>query len=118
MQNPTDANTDPAAYSKHGYCLYRDVLDAEAITAARRELDACIGNMPARMVVYKDGDHKEGAARPEQPPRRCLRSLVGVLMCHEMLPFVDRRKDMSFHSHHILAFPERAHRRRSAGYLR
>ncbi len=65
MQNPTDANTDPAAYSKHGYCLYRDVLDAEAITAARRELDACIGNMPARMVVYKDGDHKEVAARPE-----------------------------------------------------
>jgi ectoine hydroxylase-related dioxygenase (phytanoyl-CoA dioxygenase family) len=65
MTNPSETNLDPAVFSQHGYCLFRDVLGAEEIEAARNELDSCIRNMPARMVVYKDGDNKEVDGRPE-----------------------------------------------------
>ena len=58
-------NTDPLKYSEHGYCLFPDILDTAEIDAARRELDACIGNMPKRIMVYKDGVHQEVDARPE-----------------------------------------------------
>jgi len=57
-------NTDPLKYSEHGYCLFPDILDTAEIDAARRELDACIGNMPKRIMVYKDGVHQEVDARP------------------------------------------------------
>ena len=58
-------NADPAAYAAEGYCLFRKVLNTGEITAARVELDAMLGNLPVRQVVYKDGEHQEIDARPE-----------------------------------------------------
>ena len=61
----TTTNTRPNDYPTHGYCLFRDVLSVAEIAAARTHLDALIRNMPETVVVYKDGEHKEVAARPE-----------------------------------------------------
>ena len=58
-------NADPAAYAAEVYCLFRKVLNTGEITAARVELDAMLGNLPVRQVVYKDGEHQEIDARPE-----------------------------------------------------
>lgn len=58
-------NADPAQYSAEGFCLFTDVLNAEEIAATRQDLDNLIQEMPERMVVYKDGEHKEVDARPE-----------------------------------------------------
>lgn len=58
-------NENPATFDKDGYCLFRDVLSPEEITAARTELDTAIGDMPERVTVYKDGAQREVEARPE-----------------------------------------------------
>ncbi|NIP94025.1 MAG: phytanoyl-CoA dioxygenase family protein [Akkermansiaceae bacterium] len=58
-------NTDPGLYDAEGYCLFEDVLNAGEIGAVRADLEALIRGMPETMVVYKDGEHKEVAARPE-----------------------------------------------------
>ena len=58
-------NSDPTAYAAEGYCLLRKVLNTKEIAAARVELDAMLANLPARQVVYKDGEHQEVDARPE-----------------------------------------------------
>ena len=58
-------NSDPTCYADEGYCLFRDVLNGQDITAARAELDRMLANLPERQVVYKDGENKEVDARPE-----------------------------------------------------
>ncbi len=58
-------NTKPQEYSQEGYCLFESVLSPKEIHCIRKELDANIASMPERMTVYKDGEHKELAARPE-----------------------------------------------------
>lgn len=58
-------NTEPERYAGEGYCLFRDVLSTDEIESARAELARSIADMPERLVVYKDGAHKEVAARPE-----------------------------------------------------
>ncbi len=58
-------NTKPSAYETEGYCLFREVLTAGEISALRADLAELIRDMPETMVVYKDGEHKEVAARPE-----------------------------------------------------
>ncbi|MEM7473938.1 MAG: phytanoyl-CoA dioxygenase family protein [Planctomycetota bacterium] len=59
------ANLDPSRYQDEGYCLFPKVISAAEIQQAREELDRNIAEMPDRMVVYKDGEHKEVASRPE-----------------------------------------------------
>lgn len=58
-------NESPADYNGAGYCLFRDVLTEDEIIAVRADLDALVREMPDKMVVYKDGEHKEVDARPE-----------------------------------------------------
>jgi len=58
-------NVTPSNYNAEGYCVYTGVLNAEEISAVRIELDAILANLPARQVVYKDGEHQEVDARPE-----------------------------------------------------
>ena len=58
-------NTDPATYTAAGYCLFRGVLSEDEIAGAREALDTMLAEMPARQVVYKDGEHQEVDARPE-----------------------------------------------------
>lgn len=65
MPEESPVNEQPELYAGSGYCLFRDVLTPDEIAAVQTELDATIDSMPARMVVYKDGDHKEVDARPE-----------------------------------------------------
>lgn len=55
----------PADYRNAGYCLFRDVLNPNEIAAVRSNLEELVRDMPARMVVYKDGEHKEVDSRPE-----------------------------------------------------
>ncbi|MEM7558646.1 MAG: phytanoyl-CoA dioxygenase family protein [Planctomycetota bacterium] len=62
---PATPNADPQQYSQEGYCLFEAVLLPHEIQCVRKELDASIASMPERMTVYKDGEHKEVAARPE-----------------------------------------------------
>jgi ectoine hydroxylase-related dioxygenase (phytanoyl-CoA dioxygenase family) len=59
------ANTDAAEYKAAGYCLFEGVLRSEEMDAVRTHLDQLVREMPETMVVYKDGEHKEVAARPE-----------------------------------------------------
>lgn len=65
MSNPIKMTVSSELYADNGYCLFRGVLTADEIAAARAELDATIQAMPDRMVVYKDGIHKEVDSRPE-----------------------------------------------------
>ncbi len=58
-------NTNPSRYAEEGYCLFRDVLNREDVESARAHLDAMLSCLPARQVVYKDGEHQEVDARPE-----------------------------------------------------
>lgn len=81
MSRSDQTNADPTGYSKHGYCLFRDVLTAQEIDAARHELDTCIRNMPDRMVVYKDGEHKEVAARPEYLTEPHVKNAFWLQLC-------------------------------------
>lgn len=81
MQRPEPANTDPKSYQRDGYCLFRDVLTSQEIGAARDELNRCIASMPERMVVYKDGDHKEVAARPEYLTEPHAKNEFWLQMC-------------------------------------
>ena len=62
---PISPNTDPDRYPDEGFCLFRDVLNEEEIMTARTELDAMLASLPERQMVYKDGENKEVAARPE-----------------------------------------------------
>jgi ectoine hydroxylase-related dioxygenase (phytanoyl-CoA dioxygenase family) len=59
------ANTDAAEYKAAGYCLFEGVLHSEEMDAVRTQLDQLVREMPETMVVYKDGERKEVAARPE-----------------------------------------------------
>jgi ectoine hydroxylase-related dioxygenase (phytanoyl-CoA dioxygenase family) len=58
-------NTDPDDFQAAGFCLFEEVLQAEEIAGVRADLDELVRDMPDTMVVYKDGEHKEVAARPE-----------------------------------------------------
>ena len=58
-------NTDPDDFQAVGFCLFEEVLQAEEIAGVRADLDELVRDMPDTMVVYKDGEHKEVAARPE-----------------------------------------------------
>ena len=62
MKSP---NTDPKTYRAEGYCLFHDVLNTTEILDVRAHLDELIADMPEKMTVYKDGEHKEVDARPE-----------------------------------------------------
>ena len=59
------ANTDVAEYKTAGYCLFEGVLRSEEMDEVRTHLDQLVREIPETMVVYKDGEHKEVAARPE-----------------------------------------------------
>ena len=61
----SNTNEAPAGYKGAGYCLFRDVLTEDEISAVRADLDALVRDMPDKMVVYNDGEHKEVDARPE-----------------------------------------------------
>lgn len=65
MSESQNINATPEEYSDDGYCLFHDILTADEVESVRKELDKTIQNMPERMVVYKDGEHKEVDARPE-----------------------------------------------------
>ncbi|MDA7914785.1 phytanoyl-CoA dioxygenase family protein [bacterium] len=58
-------NYDPSQYDSLGYCVFREVLDADAVAAAQQDLGRVLQAMPARMMVYKDGEHVEADGRPE-----------------------------------------------------
>lgn len=58
-------NTNPADYQTHGYCVFQHVLSENEILATRSNLDLLIREMPEKMLVYKDGQNKEVAGRPE-----------------------------------------------------
>lgn len=58
-------NYDASQYDSLGYCVFREVLDADAVTAAQQHLGRVLQAMPARMMVYKDGEHVEADGRPE-----------------------------------------------------
>ena len=58
-------NIDSGRYSAEGFCLFRDVLNEADIAETRAELDTMLADLPERQVVYKDGEDKEVAARPE-----------------------------------------------------
>lgn len=58
-------NTDPTRYTDEGYCVFTGVLAEQQVSAAREELTRSIAALPERLVVYKDGEHKEVASRPE-----------------------------------------------------
>ena len=52
-------------YDSEGYSLFHDVLKPDEVAIVNQRLDELIDGMPERMVVYKDGEHKEVNARPE-----------------------------------------------------
>ena len=58
-------NQDPSQYSPLGYCVFREVLDADAVRAVQQDLGHVLQAMPAKMMVYKDGEHIEADSRPE-----------------------------------------------------
>lgn len=62
MSGPSISAAD---YQASGYCLFEEILNAGEILAVRAQLDELVSGMPETMVVYKDGEHKEVAARPE-----------------------------------------------------
>ena len=52
-------NTNAKQFRTEGYCLFEDVLSTEEIGSIRRELDDAISKLPAKQIVYKDGEDKE-----------------------------------------------------------
>jgi phytanoyl-CoA hydroxylase len=58
-------NQDPSQYDSLGYCVFREVLDAEVVASVKQDLEQVLHAMPAKMTVYKDGEHVEANARPE-----------------------------------------------------
>ena len=58
-------NQDPSQYDSLGYCVFRGVLNAEVVASVQQDLEQVLHAMPAKMTVYKDGEHVEADARPE-----------------------------------------------------
>ncbi len=58
-------NTDPARFVDQGYCVFRDVLNADEIAAVRREVDAMIAAMPSKQRIYLEDGHRDIDSRPE-----------------------------------------------------
>ena len=59
-------NTDPARFAAQGYCVFRDLFDADDIAAVRGEVDAMIAAMPATQRVYLEDGHRDIDSRPER----------------------------------------------------
>ena len=63
--NVPQLNEDPSQYDSLGYCVFRGVLNADAVACVQQDLGKILEAMPAKMVVYKDGEHVEADGRPE-----------------------------------------------------
>ncbi|MCP4942487.1 MAG: phytanoyl-CoA dioxygenase family protein [Planctomycetaceae bacterium] len=58
-------NQDPSQYDSLGYCVFRGVLDAGTVASVQQDLGKVLEAMPAKMMVYKDGQQVEADGRPE-----------------------------------------------------
>ena len=63
--NVPQLNQDPSQYDSLGYCVFRGVLDADAIASVQQDLEKVLEAIPAKMMVYKDGQQVEADGRPE-----------------------------------------------------
>lgn len=61
----TQLNEDPSQYDSLGYCVFRRVLNAGMVASMKQDLATLLETIPARMMVYKDGEQVEADGRPE-----------------------------------------------------